>query len=167
MKRMTQSAWVGRRALVVVLAVGLSTGTWGCAMRAGTLSPSATFVYPNSNIEPLGAVSISKAKTKIMTAPSLSIQELELMYAEVLEQKGGNALVNTRMDTETKFVVVPLLIIPIPITIVKTKWTLSGIAARMTVGKQELTGLIESDVERLFEKQAELQRAPLEQNKNH
>ena len=120
----------------------LATGLSGCTSTAGMIVPNAHYVYPNSNVELLGAVSATKSKTGFFSPPGIKMDELEALYREALAQKDGDVLVNATF--ETKVTVYPI------IPIAKAKFMISGTAAKMTVGKQRLGQLIEEDVRGLL-----------------
>jgi hypothetical protein len=113
----------------------------GCTIKAGVLTPSAHFVYPNSNVEPLGQVTATKGKTGFFAAPYLKDQELEALYRSALAQKGGDVLINVNFETSvTQWFILPVM---------SAKYTITGVAAKMTVGKQQLTLLQEQDLNKL------------------
>lgn len=120
----------------------LATLETGCTSKAGALIPNANFVYPNSNVEILGAVSATKSKTGIFSVPQLKMQELEDLYRSALAQKGGDVLVNAKFETS-------ITLIPLILPFMKGKYTISGSAAKMTVGRQRISDLIRDDLEKL------------------
>lgn len=115
----------------VVGAIGVCTlVVSGCTIKAGMLANTSHFVYPNSNVETLGEVSASKSKTGFFAAPTLNDADLEALYRSALAQKGGDILVNVDFETSmTSFVILP---------IISARYTISGTAAKMTVGTQKL-----------------------------
>lgn len=135
--------------LALVCAAALSA----CTFKAGAVTPNANFVYPNSNVETLGSVTASKSKFGVFVAKSLSMRELEDLYRSALAQKNGDILINARIDASVTFwEILPLF---------NSSWTISGTAARMTVGTQKLGEYIQNDLERLYA-QGGAGRAPRE-----
>lgn len=102
----------------------------GCSMKFGMFLPNTRYAYPNSNVEALGAVQGTSTRMGFLGAPPVSKEMLDEAVNDALKQKGGDMLINIKMQSDT------LLIPPIPVG-----WTtlkVSGTAAKMTVGKQEL-----------------------------
>lgn len=134
-----KSVW---SALCLLLAGGLV----GCTTRAGALVTNAQFVYPNSNVETLGAVSATQSKTGWYSLPMLKMEDLEALYRQALAQKNGDILVNATFETKTT--AYPLIII----AIYKVTYSISGTAAKMTVGQKKIGELIKDDLESMARK---------------
>lgn len=129
-------------ALVALVAMSMMPG---CSFKAGQLLTHSQFVYPNSNIEILGTVAAAKSKTGFYSV-SISMQDLEALYRDALAQKGGDVLVNARLDTKITMIPIPLFV---PIVIVRGNWTIAGTAAKMTVGEQKISEMIDADLRRM------------------
>lgn len=138
---MSRPGAVVRAALVFTVASGLA----GCTSRAGMVVPNAHYVYPNSNVELLGAVSATKSKTSFFVAPGIKMDELEALYREALAQKNGDILVNAIFETQVTLY---------PFLLTKAKYEISGTAAKMTVGKQKLADRLQEDL-RTLKRQAD------------
>jgi len=99
---------------------------------AGYLVPNDRFAFPNSNVVPLGRVEASASKWSIFVPSIMYGEDLKKLREEALKQKGGDIIINGK--TVTKIKIVSLLYI----NFFKTETTISGTAAKMTIGRQEL-----------------------------
>jgi hypothetical protein len=113
---------------VLCLVAGCTVGTYVKA------SPQAHFVYPNSNVTPLGPVKVTMAGPGgFMTLPMPTSQmESELVGKAIAQVNGANLL--TDYVYQMKVTVIPLWFI----NIYTSRLDLEGSAAKMEVGRQEL-----------------------------
>ena len=106
----------------------------GCTTTMGMIGDKSHFTYPNSNVEPLGTVSAEVSKTSFLIPKSFDKEDIRQLFNQALIQKAGaDVLINYRIDT--KFTTIP--VIPLIFSTV----TISGTAAKMTVGQKELLEL--------------------------
>jgi hypothetical protein len=106
----------------------------GCSTKMGAIGDKSHFTYPNSNVEPLGNVSVQISKTGIIFPKSFEKEDVREMFSKALSQKAGaDLLINYKLDTKfTSWVILPVY---------TTTMTIEGTAAKMTVGKKELLEL--------------------------
>jgi len=113
-------------AIVVALAITLT----GCTHSIGFFLPNSKFVYPNSNVEPLGNVYATESWTGLFFPQPLGVEEINYVMNTALRQKGADLLINYKMTVSvTTFPIIPIYI---------TDLTVMGTAAKMTIGRQEL-----------------------------
>lgn len=113
----------------LLLAVGVASLS-ACTTKMGLLQTQNRFVYPNSNVEPLGRVSAEVTKTTFLVPAIFDATAINETIERALQQKGGDVL----LDYKLVFEITPIPVIPIVIS----KMKVIGTAAKMTVGKQEL-----------------------------
>lgn len=119
-----------KKSFSLLVLVILASGSIGCSMKFGMFLPNTRYAYPNSNVEALGHVEGTSQRMGFLGAPPIDKEMLDEAVNNALKQKGGDMLINIKMQAET------LMIPPIPVG-----WTtlkVSGTAAKMTIGKQEL-----------------------------
>lgn len=115
--------------LAIPAFVALLLMAQGCQMKMGSYIPNTRFAYPNSNVEPLGNVSGSASRWGFLAAPDVDQGMIDEAMTTALKQKGGDLMVNIKWTSSVFFPILPIY---------KTTLEVSGIAAKMTVGKQEL-----------------------------
>jgi hypothetical protein len=115
---------------VLVLAANFMLIT-SCSMKVGDFQEKTHFAFPNSNVTPLGNVQSSMKKTNFLFPPSLTADDIRKLMDDALTQEAGaDLIVNYSIDTEiTSWLILPIYSMEI---------TLSGEAASMEVGMQEL-----------------------------
>lgn len=114
--------------IVAVAAVALSA----CTMKMGIRAPNVNYVYPNSNVTPLGHVKAkSRTSVTIFMAKMFDGKMIDEALAEAAKQKGGDVLINAKIVTKAT-------IIPLFLPIIINSLEVEGTAAKMQVGKQEL-----------------------------
>lgn len=121
---------ISLRAAAVLACLGLAVG----CVTYGRYVPHSQFVFPNSNVEPLGPTQASMVKWSILIPPRFKLEELRDTYNEALAKyEGANILINYKEDTQ-------IMTIPLYywICIYRAKYKLEGEAARMEVGRQVL-----------------------------
>ncbi|MCK4468036.1 MAG: hypothetical protein KAU60_06760 [Desulfobacterales bacterium] len=111
---------------LLILAVSLS----GCSFKMGDYIPNSHFAFPNSNVEPLGHVSAEVSRTGFFNAALVDKELIKEVMDQALKQKGGDILINYKMDTTvSSWVILPIY---------TTTLHVEGTACKMTVGRQEL-----------------------------
>jgi hypothetical protein len=91
---------------------------------------NSKFVYPNSNVEPLGYVSASESWSAFLFPQRLDASDINGVVNQALRQKGGDLLINYKMTVSvTTFPIIPIYV---------TDLTVEGTAAKMTIGRQEI-----------------------------
>lgn len=100
-----------------------------CAIRVGTVVPNSHYVYPNSNVTPLGHTYSEIKKTGIIVPPNFKAQDVDRLYNDALaKHAGADVILDYSVDTKvTSFFIFHFL-----------KTTLVGTAAQMEVGKQDI-----------------------------
>ena len=113
-----------------VLMGAFLAATNGCSFTVGHLVPNSQFAYPNSNIKSLGPVTSELKRGGWLFPPQFTIEDIKNCYNNALAKAAGaNILINYKEGTTlTEF----------PLAIYELKYSLTGEAAQMTVGKQEL-----------------------------
>ena len=105
--------------------------TAGCfSQKLGGIVPTSQFVYPNSNVTPLGPTQSSKTKFCILIPPGWSIKDTRQVYNGALSKvPGANVLIDYKEDTtvSTYFFLFHTI-----------TYNLDGTAAKMEVGKQDI-----------------------------
>ena len=117
--------------VAVILMAAISAG---CTIKFSELRPNSHFAYPNSNVEPLGAVSAETSRTTVFVASTITKEMMDEVITKALKQKGADMLLNYKLTTEVTMY--PLVVLPI--SIFTTTLRLEGTAAKQTIGKQEL-----------------------------
>ena len=104
----------------------------GCTIKMAVRSTSTKFVYPNSNVSPLGRVKAKSAQSVSIFVPKFfDAKQIDELTATALQQKGGDILINPK-------IVVKTVLIPIMLPIMISSMEIEGTAAKMVIGKQEL-----------------------------
>jgi len=103
----------------------------GCSsVKYGGIRPNSQFVYPNSNVTPLGPTQVTKSRTWFFLRPSLSFEQVRGTYNQALAQvPGANLLIDYKEDTTVSSY----------FFFNTVSYTLDGTAAKMEVGKKELS----------------------------
>lgn len=122
---------MGRYAIGVFL-IGVFFFAAGCATKIGMFEPQTHFDFPNSNVEPLGQVTAEVSKTSFVVPKIVDKALIDEAMNKALQAKGGDLLINCKINTTTTAYPIPILG---PYT---TKLTVEGTACKMTVGRQEL-----------------------------
>ena len=120
---------IASKCMLGLLMLAMISSNLGCFMKMGGVIPNSKFAYPNSNVETLGAVSGESSRWRFLVARSVDQEMIDEAMTNALKAKGGDLLVNGKMTSEVFFPVLPIF---------KTTLTVSGTAAKMTVGRQEL-----------------------------
>lgn len=100
-----------------------------CSVTQGSLAPTSHYVYPNSNVTPLGSTNAQISKFGIIFPPSFRARDLDRLYGNAMSRhSGANLIINNKVDSKNTFLVIFHFM----------KVTLSGTAAKMEVGKQDI-----------------------------
>ena len=119
------------RSIMIGFIGGAIIFSWlGCTHKSGLFLRNSKFVYPNSNVEPIGHVFASESWATLFFPQRIGLDEINDVVNTALRGKGGNLLINYKMTVAvTGFPIIPLYI---------TELTVDGTAAKMTIGRQEL-----------------------------
>lgn len=100
-----------------------------CSIKIGTLVPNSHYVYPNSNVTPLGQTSSQIKKTGFLFPPTFKAKDVDQLYNNALAKyAGADLLIDYNIDTKiTSFFIFHFL-----------KTSIVGTAAQMEVGKQDI-----------------------------
>ena len=111
--------------IFVVVICSLSS----CAIKVGSVVPNSHYVYPNSNVTPLGHTTAVIKKTGFIVPPSFKAKEVDQLYNSALSKHSvADLVIDYSVDTKvTTFFIFHFL-----------KTTLVGTAAKMEVGKQDI-----------------------------
>lgn len=100
-----------------------------CSITIGTVVPNSHYVYPNSNVTPLGQTSSEIKKTGIIIPPAFKTQDVDKLYNDALaKQSGADVIIDYNVDTKITSIFIFHFL----------KTNLSGTAAKMEVGKQDI-----------------------------
>jgi hypothetical protein len=130
MRMNVSRTWV----LISLMALALILiGSNACTMGSGaSLQPNSHFVYPNSNVKPIGHTQGKASKLCGILIFNFGAPDGNLIKEardQALAKSGGDLLINYTTDASV-FMLPPLFTI--------CKATVAGTAAKMEVGKQEL-----------------------------
>lgn len=104
----------------------------GCTIKMAVRRTSTKFVYPNSNVSPLGRVKAKSPQSFSIFVPKFfDAKQIDELSAQALSQKGGDILVNPK-------IVVKTILVPIMLPFMFSSMEIEGTAAKMVIGKQEL-----------------------------
>jgi hypothetical protein len=110
-------------------------------MRSVELVPQSHFVPPNSNVTPIGTVTGQASSSGFGFNPDMGSDIVARAYRDALEKKRGDLLIDVVVRRKgTSFLILP---------IVSTTVTVTGTAARVEAGKQQLTEMIDRQVAEL------------------
>ena len=100
-----------------------------CAIKVGSVVPNSHYVYPNSNVTPLGQTTAVIKKTGFIVPPAFKARDVDQLYNSALSKhSGADLVIDYSVDTKvTTFFIFHFL-----------KTTLVGTAAKMEVGKQDI-----------------------------
>jgi len=116
----------------VVLFALIAVIASSCATSVGSVVPSSHYVYPNSNVSPMGQTTATFSKMSILFPPKFTAQDSETLFNQALARYPGSDIV-IDYKTDTKLTMFPILL-----TIWKLDITVTGTAAKMEVGKQDI-----------------------------
>ncbi len=118
------------RGILTILATAVLFS--GCTFKMAVRRTSTKFVYPNSNVTPLGRVSAkSPSSVSIFVPKFFDAKQIDETVEKALAQKGGDIMVNPKLVVKTTM-------IPLFLPIMISSLEVYGEAAKMVVGKQEL-----------------------------
>lgn len=111
-------------ALLAILILG------GCSMKMGATIPTSNYVYPNSNVVPLGQTFASFKKTSFFIPPGMQGGRIvkDLAADATAKYPDANLLIDYTVDT--KFTSIMLFH--------TVKIEIRGTAAKMEIGKQDI-----------------------------
>jgi hypothetical protein len=100
-----------------------------CSIKTGLVVTNSHYVYPNSNVTPLGTTSAEVKKFSVVIPPGFKARDVDNLYNQALSKHSGSDLIiDYSVDTKvTTFFIFHFL-----------KTSLVGTAAKMEVGKQDI-----------------------------
>ena len=106
-----------------------------CTTTAGSYTDKSHFVYPNSNVEPIGDTKATITKSSFVIPPSLNEKDVENVIDKAISNRSGaDVLLDYKTNTSiSNYGFGPLMYYKLEISV-------QGTAAEMTVGEQELDG---------------------------
>lgn len=109
----------------------------GCSVKNGGKSLSSDYVYPNSNITPIKTVSAKDTWFSIILPPSFEKEDYYSVRDQLMAQvPDADVVTDYKYDVETtQWLPFPYIGFISPYTMTLT---VSGMASKMEVGKQEL-----------------------------
>lgn len=114
---------------VVVSAILLSA----CTSTRGSYSDRSHYVYPNSNVEPIGETQAVLEKSSVLIAPKIDRKEMDTLIDKAIsKQADADILIDYKTETKRSNYGIG------PIMYHKLKVTVEGTAADMKVGEQNL-----------------------------
>lgn len=130
---------VAFRWLFVLVAVALETN---CTfMREVQIVPQSHFTPPNANVEPIGTVAGQASGSGLL--PNFSVDLIEQAYNDALKKKGGDLLINIKLNRSVSYFTLLLF------NIYTTTVTVDATAAKMTVGRQQISALRNEQIQAL------------------
>lgn len=122
----------------------------GCSIEYGQQVISSHYVYPNSNVTPLGYTSAELSKIGIIFPSQIKKNDYERLFNEALSKhQGADIIIDMGIDVKYTQIPIPIL------TIWITKFTLQGTAANMEVGEQDLSHFRDQALDQLVERTGE------------
>ena len=119
----------------------------GCSTKYGQRVISSHYVYPNSNVVPLGHTTAEISMTGIFFPKQAKKDAYERLFNQALSKhQGADIIVDMGLDITYTQIPIPLL------TIWITKMNLTGTAASVEVGEQELTQVKEDALNEMIGK---------------
>jgi len=121
-----------KRRFRILVSLTLLTFVVSCSFGAASIIPQTHFAYPNSNVVPLGHAEGKASKLCGIFFITWGSPDGDLAMRAVqkaLASKGGDLMIDARFDSKSFF-------IPYIVTICSV--SVSGTAAKMEVGRQEL-----------------------------
>ena len=113
----------------IMMAVALAVVVTSCSITQGTVVPNTHYVYPNSNVTPLGSTSSQISKFGFFFPPTFKTKDLDKLYGDALSRhSGADLLLDCKVDSKNTSLVIFYFM----------KTTLAGTAAKMEVGKQDI-----------------------------
>jgi hypothetical protein len=114
---------------LLLVALTIVFAAAGCSVTRGGMREQSRFVYPNSNVAPLGPTSASVSKTYFLLIPSIKVEDVKKTHADALAKvDGANALIDYHEDTTVSSIFLFNTI----------TYHVEGTAVKMNVGKQTL-----------------------------
>lgn len=112
--------------LMVVISSALM---FSCSLEVGTKVTNSHFVYPNSNVTPLGQATAQRNKMMIIIPAQMKKKDYDAVFDEAISKyQDGDVLINYGIDTKyTQFLIFWF-----------TRIKLKGTVAKMEVGKQDI-----------------------------
>ena len=87
------------KSLIIVLL--FTTALAGCTIKGGTMVTNSAYVYPNSNVTPLGQVSGEWKNTSFFIPYTLKPADIERLVDNALEKTpGADVLIDYGFDTK-------------------------------------------------------------------
>lgn len=112
--------------LVLFAGAGLLSS---CSITQGSVVPTSHYVYPNSNVTPLGHTSAEVKKFGFILPPRFRARDLDRLYGDAMSRhQGSDILIDSKVDSRNTFLFIFHFM----------KVTIDGTAAKMEVGKQDI-----------------------------
>lgn len=100
-----------------------------CSITQGSVVPTSHYVYPNSNVTPLGRTYSEVKKFGFLFPPRFRARDLDRLYGDAMSRhQGSDILIDSKVDSRNTFVFIFHFM----------KVTIEGTAAKMEVGKQDI-----------------------------
>lgn len=126
-----------RRGLQITLMLALALLGTGCSTKNGSISNAADFIPPNSNLVPIGPVTVEESWHSIILPPTFDKEDYYVVKNKLLRKAmQADTIVDYRVDvTVTQWFPLPLIGIISPYTMTVTA---RGTAAKLEMGNQRL-----------------------------
>ncbi|WP_428235051.1 hypothetical protein [Gracilimonas sp.] len=119
----------------------------GCSTKYGQRVVSSHYVYPNSNVVPLGYTTAEVSRVGILFPKQANKEVYEELFNQALSKhQGADIIVDMGLDVTYTQIPIPIL------TIWITKMNLTGTAASVEVGEQELSQIRNQNFEEVVDK---------------
>ncbi|MCS3748922.1 PBP1b-binding outer membrane lipoprotein LpoB [Salinibacter ruber] len=115
---------------ILVSAVLLSA----CSTTRGSYSDRSHYVYPNSNVEPIGQTQAVLEKSSVVLTPQIERREIETLIEKAISKRpDADILIDYKTNTKRSSYGLGI------ITYNKLRVTVEGTAADMEVGEKDLS----------------------------
>jgi hypothetical protein len=113
-------------ALLCIVAAAVFTS---CSVTQGSINPTSHYVYPNSNVTPLGSTTAQINKFGFILPPRFRARDLDKLYNQALSKhQGADIIIDNKVDSKNTFLFIFHFL----------NVSMSGTAAKMEIGKQDI-----------------------------
>lgn len=117
----------------------------GCSTTIGDRITASEFIYPNSNLTPLGQSDVSVSKATVMGIGGFTSKDIDnLIEKAISKYPSGDVLID--FNSDFKITVIPY------IPIVFQRLDISGTVVKVEVGKQELSEMKKKLFDSIYDK---------------
>jgi hypothetical protein len=115
--------------LFVLFCIAAACVFTSCSVTQGSINPTSHYVFPNSNVTPLGSTSAHISKFGFILPPRFRARDLDKLYSQALSKhQGADIIIDNKVDSKNTFLFIFHFL----------SVSMSGTAAKMEVGKQDI-----------------------------